>query len=194
MRAKSPVLITHEPTNWMGSLSERPICVTILTKVTVVYHNSLYKEWLGWIYVNLDPLARPLAPRLAPLAELLQNYDLESFHTLFRVDEIWNTNWKILFQNFMEPYHLFAVHNKTVEPVLPTQNAHVVTGGPGYCLYTQRRNPGVAFEYHKAMANPNSKLTEVEVNSVPLFGAFPAHMASVSAERTFWMSLMPITT
>ena len=44
------------------------------------------------------------------------------------------------------------------------------------------------------MANPSPKLTQVEVNSVPLFGAFPAHMASVSAERTFWMSLMPIAT
>ena len=151
------------------------------------------EDWLGWVYVNLDPLAQPLAPRLAPLAELLQNNDLASFRTLFRVDEIWDTNWKILFQNFMEPYHLFAVHSNTVEPVLPTQNAHIVTGGSGYCLYTQGRNPGVAFEYSKAMANPNPKLTEVEVNSMPLFGAFPARMASVSAERTFWMSLMPIT-
>ena len=32
---------------------------------------------------------------------------------------------------------------------------------------------GVAFEYSEAMANPNPKLTEDEVNSVPLFGAFP---------------------
>ena len=137
------------------------------------------EDWLGWVYVNLDPLAQPLAPRLAPLAELLQDYDLASFRTLIRVDEIWDTNWKILFQNFMEPYHLFAVHSKTVEPVLPTQNAHVATGGPGYCLYSQGRNPGVAFEYSEAMANPNQKLTEAEVNSVPLFGAFPSHMVSV---------------
>ena len=152
------------------------------------------EEWLGWVYVNLDPSAQPLTPRLAPLTELLANYDVASYRTLFRVDEIWDTNWKILFQNFMEPYHLFAVHSRTVEPVLPTQHAHVVTGGPGYCLYTQGRNSGVAFEYSEAMANPNPKLTEDEVNSVPLFGAFPAQMASVSAERTFWMSLMPIET
>mgnify|MGYP005676996827 CR=1 FL=1 len=40
LRSKSPVLISHGPTNWIASLSERPICVTILTKVTVVYRNS----------------------------------------------------------------------------------------------------------------------------------------------------------
>lgn len=150
--------------------------------------------WLGWVYVNLDPQAEPLAPRLAPLAKLLANYDVASYRTLFRVDEVWETNWKILFQNFMEPYHLFAVHTDTVELVLPTRLAHVLEGGPGYCLYTQGRIPGVAFEYCEAMKNPNPALTEDEVKSVPLFGAFPAQVASISAERTFWMSLMPMDT
>ncbi len=29
------------------------------------------EEWLGWVYVNLDPEAEPLAPRLTPLSKLL---------------------------------------------------------------------------------------------------------------------------
>jgi len=149
------------------------------------------EEWLGWVYVNLDPQAEPLAPRLAPLAGRLANYDIASYRTLFRVSEVWETNWKILFQNFMEPYHLFAVHAKTVEPALPTRLAFVEDGGPGYCLYRQERIPGIAYEYDEAMRNPNPALSEDEANSVPLFGAFPAHVASISAERTFWMSLMP---
>ena len=150
------------------------------------------EEWLGWVYVNLDPRAQPLAPRVARLANLLKNYDLPSYRTLFRVDEVWDTNWKILFQNFMEPYHLFAVHAKTVEPALPTRLAVVEQGGPGYSLYRQGRVSGVAYEYGSAMQNPNPALTEDEANSVPLFGLFPAHVASISPERTFWMSLMPL--
>ncbi len=152
------------------------------------------ETWLGWVYVNLDPDAEPLGPRLAPLVSILENYDVASYRTLFRVDEVWDTNWKILFQNFMEPYHLFAVHTDTVEPVLPTKHAHVWEGGPGYSLYVQGRMTGVAFEYGEAMQNPNSRLTQEEVQSVPLFGAFPSHVSSVSPERTFWMSLMPIAT
>lgn len=152
------------------------------------------EEWQGWVYVNLDPNAKPLAPRLASLSKLLKNYDVANYRTLFQVEEVWNTNWKILFQNFMEPYHLFAVHTATVEPVLPTRLAHVQDGGPGYCLYTQGRVTGVAYEYDEAMENPNPALSDEEAQSVPLFGAFPAQMASISAERTFWMSLMPIDT
>lgn len=150
------------------------------------------EEWLGWVYVNLNPQAEALAPRLAPIAERLANYNVTSYRTLFRVDEIWDTNWKILFQNFMEPYHLFAVHTTTVEPALPTRLAFVQEGGPGFCLYNQGRMPGVAYEYGEAMQNPNPALTDEETNTVPLFGAFPAHVASISPERTFWMSLMPV--
>ena len=152
------------------------------------------ETWLGWVYVNLDANAKPLAPRLAHLHDHVQNYDIETYRTLFRVDEIWDTNWKILFQNFMEPYHLFAIHSKTVEPALPTRLANVLDGGEGYCMYEQGRMPNVAYEYEKAMENPNPKLTDHERDSVPLFGAFPAHMASISPERTFWMSLNPIST
>lgn len=152
------------------------------------------EEWLGWVYVNLDRNAEPLASRLEPLAKLLVNYDVSTYRTLFQVEEVWDTNWKILFQNFMEPYHLFAVHTHTVEPALPTRLAHVINGGPGHCIYTQGRVADAAFEYEEVMQNPNPKLSEAEAQSVPLFGAFPAHMASISAERTFWMSLMPIAT
>ena len=70
--------------------------------------------------------------------------------------------------------------------------AFVQEGGPGYCLYTQGRVAGVAYENGQAMKNSNTDLTEEETNTVPLFGAFPSHMASVSPERTFWMSLMPL--
>ncbi len=152
------------------------------------------EEWEGWVYANLDAGAAPLAPRLAPLAERFANYKLSSYQSLFRVDEVWDTNWKVLFQNFMEPYHLFAVHSGTVEPVLPTGLAFVEEGGPGFCIYKQGRVEGVAYEYGEAMQNPNPALTEDEANSVPLFGAFPSHVASISAERTFWMSLMPVGT
>jgi len=151
------------------------------------------EEWLGWVYVNLDPFAEPLSSRLAPMAKQLANYAVANYRQLFRVEEVWNTNWKILFQNFMEPYHLFCVHTSTVEHALPTRLAFVHDGGPGYCYYKQGRVPGVAYEYGEAMQNPNPTLTE-EANSVILFGAYPGQVVSVSAERTFWMSLMPLST
>ena len=98
--------------------------------------------WAGWIYVSLDPNAEPLAPRLQPLSERCANYQMSEYTTLFRADEIWDTNWKILVQNFMEGYHLFVVHAKTVEVSMPTKLSNALYGKPGFCLYEQGRMPG----------------------------------------------------
>ena len=69
--------------------------------------------WNGWVYVSLDPNARSLAERLTPLTERLKNYQVSSYETLFRAEEIWDTNWKILVQNFTEGYHLFVENHQT---------------------------------------------------------------------------------
>lgn len=147
--------------------------------------------WEGWLYVNLDPAAEPLGPRLAPLSARYARFRIADYRTLFRVEEIWDTNWKILVENFMEGYHLFRVHARTVEHVLPTRLSDPVPGGDGYCLYEQGRIPGRAYEYGAAMDVVNPGLTEAERLIVPLFCAFPAHVVSVSPERTFWLALQP---
>jgi len=149
------------------------------------------ETWNGWVYVSLDPDAAPLAPRLGPLTERLANYNLPEYETLFRAEEIWDTNWKILVQNFTEGYHLFVAHKDTIEPAMPTRLANAMHGGAGFSLYEQGRVAGVSYELSSDMAVENAALTEDEKNKAVLFGVFPCHVVSVVAERTFWLSLQP---
>jgi phenylpropionate dioxygenase-like ring-hydroxylating dioxygenase large terminal subunit len=147
--------------------------------------------WAGWVYVSLDPDAEPLASRLKPLSERYANYRISEYTTLFRAEEIWDTNWKILVQNFMEGYHLFIAHAKTIEPAMPTKLANALHGGPGFSLYEQGRVPGQSYECSSDMPVANAGLTEEERNTAVLFAVFPCHVVSVVAERTFWLSLQP---
>jgi len=142
----------------------------------------------GWVYVNLDPEAAPLAP----LLERDPRHRVSEFETLIRVDEIWDTNWKILVQDFTEVDHLFAAHAKTVEPVLPTRLRTVLPGGAGFSLFEQGRMPGVAYEDGAAIDRGNPDLTDAERMTVPIFCVFPCHMVSISAERSFWLALQPL--
>ncbi|MGB7271193.1 MAG: Rieske 2Fe-2S domain-containing protein [Albidovulum sp.] len=150
--------------------------------------------WQGWVYVSLDPNAAPLAPRLAKLSARLDNYDLPKYRTLFRAEEIWDTNWKILVQNFTEGYHLFVAHAQTIEPAMPTKLANAMHGGDGYSLYEQGRVPGKSYERNSDMAVDNPRLTEEERGKAVLSAIFPCHVFSVVAERTFWLSLQPYGT
>jgi choline monooxygenase len=74
------------------------------------------ETWLGWIYVTLDLDVAPVAERLARLTELIGRYRLETYVDTFREEHVWNTNWKILAEKFMESYHLPMLHRATVGP------------------------------------------------------------------------------
>jgi choline monooxygenase len=160
-------------------------------KNTVCLPQFALEVWNGWVYVNLDADAPPLNPRLETLTTRYQNYRMGEYQTLFRAEEIWDTNWKILAQNFMEGYHLFVAHSKTIEPAMPTELANALHGGDAYSLYEQGRIPGKSYERTTHTQIKNMKLTEEEKNKALLFSVFPSHVVSVVAERTFWLSLQP---
>ncbi|MFC3227398.1 Rieske 2Fe-2S domain-containing protein [Marinibaculum pumilum] len=68
--------------------------------------------WQGFIFVNFDDAAEPLAPTLTKLDPYLENYDLDAMVTIPpRFDpEPGPWNWKMLLENYIEPYHTEFVH------------------------------------------------------------------------------------
>lgn len=77
--------------------------------------------WNGFIFINLDDDAAPLAPRLADAGPMLERYRLDEWRTVSRVD--WPempVNWKIVMDNSRESYHSQGLHKHSVEPLWPT--------------------------------------------------------------------------
>lgn len=68
--------------------------------------------WYGFIFINFDEKATPLAPTLKKLEKYFVGYDLDQMVTVpptFTADPIpWN--WKMLLENYIEPYHTEYVH------------------------------------------------------------------------------------
>ena len=75
--------------------------------------------WHDWIFVNLNGAAPPLEDFVAPLRTWLDGLDLTEIHHLATIDlgEI-AANWKLLVENFIEPYHVQFVHSTTTEQPL----------------------------------------------------------------------------
>ena len=95
------------------------------------------ETWHGFVYVNLDAGAEPLAPRLAALDPVFSQYRVKDMTLAFCEDAIYACNWKVLCENFCESYHVFRVHPRTLEPVTPTRSVRVAPGGLGFNLHTQ---------------------------------------------------------
>jgi phenylpropionate dioxygenase-like ring-hydroxylating dioxygenase large terminal subunit len=67
--------------------------------------------WQGFVFVNLDADAAPLAPTLAQYAPYLEHYDLDDAvcpGTFTLTDLPWN--WKVMFENFNDGYHANRLH------------------------------------------------------------------------------------
>jgi phenylpropionate dioxygenase-like ring-hydroxylating dioxygenase large terminal subunit len=93
------------------------------------------ETWMGFIFVTLDDAAPPLAPRLADLEALIRPYHIEQAWLGYLGEEVWQTNWKALVENYMEAYHLSPLHRTTLAALNPTQLAEHIPPGEDWFAY-----------------------------------------------------------
>ena len=65
----------------------------------------------GWVFVNLDPDAVPLAEWLGPAAELFAPFGCETLREVYRRSVVVPCNWKVTAEAFLEVYHFRHIHN-----------------------------------------------------------------------------------
>lgn len=68
--------------------------------------------WLDWIFVNLSGKAPELAEHLGPVHARIAGYNLSGMRHCGTLAFDIKTNWKFGFENYIEPYHVFATHKR----------------------------------------------------------------------------------
>ena len=68
------------------------------------------ETWRGLAFVNLDPEAAPLAAHVGPLETLLAERGLEIAASALRRTHDLACDWKVYAENYLEGYHIGAVH------------------------------------------------------------------------------------
>ena len=142
--------------------------------------------WRGFIYVNLDGKAKPLAPRLKGLEPYITNHHPEDMVVSVVQEDVWSTNWKCLAENYLEGYHLSTVHHKTLHDRTPTRLCEKIPPGEGYTGYKShytrkfpQREP-----YHP-------DLTAEEKRHSVFIWVFPSHLVSLRPGGSASLCLQP---
>lgn len=146
----------------------------------------LSEIWNGWIFVNLDGTATPLAARLEGLQQKIKNYHTEDRFLNFIEEDTWNCNWKCLFENFMEGYHLSATHLKTLHKITPTRLCKKMGSGQGWTGYHAYYDPKYP---PRGPFHPD--LTEDEKTNSPMYGVYPNLVVGMATNFTLFMCLRP---
>jgi phenylpropionate dioxygenase-like ring-hydroxylating dioxygenase large terminal subunit len=71
------------------------------------------ETFAGFVWVNLDPAAPPLAQHLGPVGDEIASYRMEKMRRTHWVTLDGDFNWKVVQDNFNESYHLPFVHPQT---------------------------------------------------------------------------------
>jgi len=145
--------------------------------------------WHGWIYVTLNPEARPVAELLAPLGELVARYGIADYVPVHRVDAVWDTNWKFLTENFMEGYHLPVTHWATLGTWMPMDSV----------VFPDRRHEAFTYQLFEkdersryGRAHPdNTSLEDGWRNTTVMPTVFPSHMYILAPDHLWYLSLRP---
>jgi choline monooxygenase len=67
-------------------------------------------EWFNFVFVNLDPQARPLRESLGELPPQAEKFPFAGMKLFERRTYAMNCNWKTYVDNYLEGYHLPSVH------------------------------------------------------------------------------------
>lgn len=141
--------------------------------------------WHGFVFVNLDPDAEPLAPRLAGLSKFIENYEFDQMVVVDTIEFDSPWNWKILVENFMEAYHHIGTHKNTFEPTYPARRSNVEDndGEPWVIL----RMPEKEHASNDASAFPN--LNEEQKSELVAICVYPTLLFAASANGAAWYQL-----
>ena len=146
------------------------------------------EEWLGWIFVTLNPEAESPRSRLASLEAEIRDFGMENYREGFRETFVWDTNWKVLAENFMESYHLPICHSGTIGGVSDIEDTYFSEGQPAYNMHSIMKDPS----FKLAVAHPrNTRLTGDNRYKTILMAIYPSLFVTLTPGYFWYLSLHP---
>jgi phenylpropionate dioxygenase-like ring-hydroxylating dioxygenase large terminal subunit len=145
-------------------------------------------EWLGWVMVTLNPDAPAAAEQLSEVRGLIEDYQMENYVETFHESHIWDTNWKILAENFMESYHLPVCHTGTIGGLSRLNEMICPPGRPAFNYHTILKDDTLKI----ALAHPsNTRMTGDRRRTTFLLAIYPSLLITLTPGYFWYLSLHP---
>jgi phenylpropionate dioxygenase-like ring-hydroxylating dioxygenase large terminal subunit len=149
--------------------------------------------WLGFIFINFDQDAAPLAPRLARVADAVAGYDLGAAQEAKLMTGQFAWNWKVMFENNNDGYHASKLHQGPLHDFIPSELAVFPDTDPkdaGFLRFNGTLHPDASFNpTQKAVLPVFPKLTEADRNRVTFANVPPTLSLVLSSDVAIYLIL-----
>lgn len=141
--------------------------------------------WQGFVFINLDENAKPLAPVLRGIEDIVGAVDLGSFQFSARFgSENVRANWKAMLENGLDGYHVFAVHKQTL--ATNVERVSSPEGGDGWSPSCEPRG-----DRWESYDDDPEALTDHLRETTYTFGIFPTLLVSIDCHSLVYFALFP---
>ena len=158
--------------------------------------NFKVEVWQGFIFINFDPDAPVLTPRLQDVAALLEPYrmaDAEGPRAMPATQYPWN--WKVMFENNNDGYHASRLHHGPLHDFIPSALAEfpeLPENTAGYYRVNGTLHADASFNAtQKALLPIFPELGEVERNRMLFVNIPPTLSLVVTSDMIIYLILRP---
>ena len=146
------------------------------------------EEWLGWVMVTLNPDAPPVSEQLSAVEDLVGDFAMETYSQTFFETHVWDTNWKVLAENFMESYHLPVCHAGTIGGLSKLEEMVCPPGEAAFNYHWIYKEP----EFRLANAHPNNTRIKGDRRRMTfLLAIYPSLLITLTLGYFWYLSLHP---
>ena len=146
------------------------------------------EDWQGWIMVTRNPDAPPVAERLAGVDRLVGHLPMAEYREVFREEFRWDTNWKVLAENFMESYHLPVCHAGTIGGASDLNKMECPAGEEAFNYHWIIKNDTVPL----ALAHPSNTTLQGDDRRITwLLAIYPSLLITLTPGYFWYLSLTP---
>lgn len=145
--------------------------------------------WNGALLVNIDGKAPPLEEFLAPLNAETEGYDLSTMRYGGMISSAFGANWKLMIENFLDSYHVFAVHPQLNRMMIPEQRKSAV--GSGTLIYSDYYSTETGKDMRGGL--PEIPNLPEEIRNASFFAAqFPNWLMSIHPAYLLLWHVVPL--
>jgi phenylpropionate dioxygenase-like ring-hydroxylating dioxygenase large terminal subunit len=147
--------------------------------------------WHGFIFINMDMNAEPLADFLAQTSEEVADFPLEDMVVKDMITVEADCNWKTAYDNFLEIYHVNVIHAKSLAPYFDSKSFTISLLKNGHARFVTRKKFGKSlFSDGKQELEPDDFTSRFKEHTVAL-PVFPCVFTALDPIGFSWQTFWP---
>ena len=157
--------------------------------------------WKGFVFVNLDGKAPPLAEQYADFGKRIAPWPAEDMEIAISLHWDCEFNWKVMIENWMESYHHLGAHRDTLNASMPGENTWTDAEHPHFIRSHLPFTEELAAEVRAAEASGKKLPGFHPIPGLPasdrvewgLYLGYPCFMFLTTSDRVLWYRLLPVS-